>query len=136
MAAADSTSDVSSSFLYNIYNKYHVLLVYIIGVNGIYNDAYYEPTLNVIGAVESRTFEGMVDDAYESLAFIVEAELDERPFNVDIIEDVVVFDLLYVSAEEFNMFMEAQSNRLTYEDIHYFRVRCFINHKIILFIIF
>jgi len=30
MAAADSTSDVSSSFLYNIYNKYHVLLVYII----------------------------------------------------------------------------------------------------------
>jgi len=119
MAAADSTSDVSSSFLYNIYNKYHVLLVYIIGVNGIYNDAYYEPTLNVIGAAESRTFEGMVDDAYESLAFIVEAELDERPFYADIIaEDVVVFDLLYVSAEEFNMFMEAQSNRLTYEDIY------------------
>jgi hypothetical protein len=119
MAAADSTSDVSSSFLYNIYNKYHVLLVYLIEVNGIYNDAYYEPTLNVIGAVESRTFEGMVDDAYESLAFIVEAELDERPFDVDIIaEDVVVFDLLYVSAEEFNMFMEAQSNRLTYADIY------------------
>ncbi len=55
--------------------------------------------------VESRTFERMVDDAYESLAFIVEEELDERPFDVNIIEDVAVFDLLSVNTEEFNMFI-------------------------------
>ncbi|CAF1494861.1 unnamed protein product, partial [Rotaria sordida] len=67
MAAADSTSDVSSSFLYYIHNKYNVLLVYMIEVNGIYNGAYYVPTLNVIGTVQNQTFESMVDDAYESL---------------------------------------------------------------------
>ncbi len=60
----------------------------------------------------------MIDDAYESLAFIVEEELDERPFDINIIEDVVVFDVLSVNTEEFNMFIEAQSNRSTYEDIY------------------
>ncbi|CAF1344559.1 unnamed protein product [Rotaria sordida] len=118
MAAADSTSDVSSSFLYNIHNKYHVLLVYMIEVNGIYYGAYYEPTLNVIGTVQNQTFESMVDEAYESLACIVEEELDEQPFDVDIIEDVVVFDLLSVNTEEFDIFMEARSNRSTFEDIY------------------
>jgi hypothetical protein len=71
-----------------------------------------------LGAVESRTFERMVDDAYESLANIVEEELDERPFDVNIIEDAVIFDVLSVNTGEFNMFIEPQSNRLTYEDIY------------------
>ncbi len=38
--------------------------------------------------------------------------------DVYIIEDVVVFDLLSVNTEEFNIFIEAQSNRPTYEDIY------------------
>jgi hypothetical protein len=71
-----------------------------------------------LGAVESRTFEIMFDDAYESLANIVEEELDERPFDVNIIEDAVIFDVLSVNTGEFNMFIEPQSNRLTYEDIY------------------
>jgi len=53
----------------------------------------------------------MFDDAYKSSAFIVEEELDERPFDVNIIEDVVIFDVLSVNTEEFNMFIETRSNR-------------------------
>ncbi|CAF1579350.1 unnamed protein product [Adineta steineri] len=80
-------------------NKYHLPLIYNIDEEGYYYGSYHDHSFQLTGFFQARTSEDMLKQAYESFTMCMEGE-KKFPYNIDDIENVVVFDIIKCEHEE------------------------------------
>ncbi|CAF0720481.1 unnamed protein product [Adineta steineri] len=80
-------------------NKYHIPFICNIDVDGSYYGCYIDRFFDIRGCVQGETPEQLVKECYESFTMCMEDE-EQVPFNVNDIENVVVFDIIKCKTEE------------------------------------
>ncbi|CAF0712386.1 unnamed protein product [Adineta steineri] len=86
-----STNDPDINEISSKDNKYHVSLMYSIDEDGYYYGSYRDESFQIAGFFQTKTHEDMLKQCYDSFSMCMEYE-KEVPFNVDDIENSVVFD--------------------------------------------
>jgi hypothetical protein len=79
--------------------KHRLILIYLVQDDGSYGGGYYEPCVDLMGAVGGESINEMIEDAYGSLKDAAEVITDPMPFDVNNIKESVVFDRVECHSE-------------------------------------
>ncbi len=99
-------------------DKWHLVLIYLVHEDGLYQGSYYEPSSHSLGGVSGKSCDEMVDDAYESLEEFIEDEIN-IPFDIKTIKESVQFDLVEChNVDEMDEAYTLRRNGITGEEIN------------------
>ncbi|CAF3607008.1 unnamed protein product [Rotaria sp. Silwood1] len=100
--------------------KYHLILVYRADDYGegiYYGGGYYEPSMEMTGAVGGKSIKEIIDEAYESLEEAMKSEKN-IPYDINNIRNLIKFDLVECYNEkEMEKALECQEQQMSCEEI-------------------
>ncbi|CAF0731709.1 unnamed protein product [Adineta steineri] len=80
-------------------NKYHIPFIYNTDEDGYYYGCYRDRFFDIRGCVQGETPEELLKQCYESFTLCMEGQ-KQVPFNVNDLENVVIFDIIECKTEE------------------------------------
>ncbi|CAF1425365.1 unnamed protein product [Adineta steineri] len=94
-----SIDDLNMKKISSTGNKYHTPVICNIDEGGYYYGSYYDKSFKLTGFFQAETHEEMLKQCYDSFTMCMRGE-EKFPFNVDDIENAVVFDEVKCETEE------------------------------------
>jgi hypothetical protein len=73
-------------------DKHHIILIYFIHGNGLYEGGFYARTYKMWTPLSGQILDAVISMAYFAFEVMIEEESDKAPVNTDQVYDLVEFD--------------------------------------------